>query len=195
LEAYLRTAGGGQWRGSAGITAPVRRTRDEENNGMASEETIRMVQGHQYETEETRALYDAINRYNMERTGRTEFFPVVFLLRDEADAVRGGVVGHIWGDWMHLAILWVDEGLRGRGYGTRLLEAAEAYARERGCHAVYLETASFQAPDFYPRFGYEEFALLEAYPPGHRKHFYRKTLRVEDQEGDRISGAQETNQG
>jgi GNAT superfamily N-acetyltransferase len=139
-------------------------------------ETIRMEWGEAYETPESAALTDAINRYNVEQTGRTEFFPVALFLRDESDTLRGGLVGHIWGGWMHVAVLWIDADLRRHGYGTRLLQEAETYARERGCHSVCLETFSFQAPEFYPRFGYELFGMLDDYPPGHAKHFYRKTL-------------------
>jgi endonuclease/exonuclease/phosphatase (EEP) superfamily protein YafD len=37
-------------------------------------------------------------------------------------------------------------------------------------------TFSFQARPFYEKFGYEVFATLEDYPPGHRKYFLRKAL-------------------
>ena len=71
-------------------------------------ETIRIVQGDEFETDETRALHDSINRYNVVQTGRAEFFPVVFFLRNDADAVRGGLVGYVWGDWMRIDVLWVE---------------------------------------------------------------------------------------
>jgi hypothetical protein len=35
---------------------------------------------------------------------------------------------------------------------------AERHGRDLGCHSAWLETFSFQAPDFYRRLGYHEFA-------------------------------------
>ncbi|WP_244642498.1 N-acetyltransferase [Phyllobacterium sp. 628] len=74
-------------------------------------------------------------------------------------------------DW-----LWVRPSSRKTGLGTRLLEKAEAVARERGCLGAHLETFTFQAPDFYRRFGYEEFGRIDNYPPGHATIWMKKTF-------------------
>ena len=39
----------------------------------------------------------------------------------------------------------------------------------------WLDTFSFQAPEFYPKFGYREFARLD-YPPDHQRIFLKKQL-------------------
>src|SRR5262245_50378933 len=106
VEAYLRTGPDGQSRGSrtglpplhgsVRIKALLRHRRDRREGSMERTETIRMVQSDDFESEETRALTDSINNFNMVRTGRTEFYPVVFLLRNEADALRGGIVAYVW---------------------------------------------------------------------------------------------------
>jgi GNAT superfamily N-acetyltransferase len=139
-------------------------------------ERIRLEQTEEPDPTEWQQLEDRINQYNMVRTGRTEYTPLAIFLRDEAGAAIGGILGHIWGGWMHVTFLWVPEELRRQGYGTRLLQAAEEYAMEQGCHAVCLETFSFQAPEFYPKFGYILVGSLEDYPPGHTKQFFRKSL-------------------
>ena len=119
---------------------------------------------------------DHLDAYNGAVTGYSEYHAVSVFLRDERDEILGGLLGNIWGGWLHVAILWVSEPLRGKGYGQQLLAAAERYAIERGCTRVWLTTFSFQAPDFYPKLGYETFTVLEDHPTGHRHHFLQKRL-------------------
>jgi hypothetical protein len=52
---------------------------------------------------------------------------------------------------------------------------AEGEALKRGCHSVWLDTFSFQAPGFYQKLGYEIFATLDC-PPEHKHYFMRKRL-------------------
>jgi len=117
-----------------------------------------------------------LNTFNVAVTGHAEYHSVTVLLRDEHGEVLGGCLGEIWGGWLAVNILWVTEPLRGRGYGRQLLEAAERFAVERGCTRAWLTTFSFQAPDYYPKLGYEPFAVLEDHPLGHRHHFFQKRL-------------------
>jgi hypothetical protein len=60
--------------------------------------------------------------------------------------------------------------------GRRLLEAIEDEARKRGCRWAHLDTFSYQARPFYERLGYELFATLDDYPPGHQRFFLKKPL-------------------
>lgn len=91
--------------------------------------------------------------------------PVGVFLRDEAGAIRAGLIGRHFSayDSFFVEMLWTDERLRGQGLGARLLAAAEDEARDRGCKVIYLDTYSFQAPDFYSRHGYVPFGML-AFP-------------------------------
>jgi hypothetical protein len=54
---------------------------------------------------------------------------------------------------------------------------AEAEIRRRGCDRVALNTHSFQAPDFYARFGYTECGRTPGYPHGHDDIHLVKQLR------------------
>jgi GNAT superfamily N-acetyltransferase len=76
-----------------------------------------------------------------------------------------------------VSALWVADAVRRHGHGGRLLAAAEAYALERGCIGVFLDTFSFQARPFYERHGYCVFATLADCPPGHESYFLQKRLK------------------
>ncbi len=126
--------------------------------------------------DEIDAIEGAIDRWNMEVTGVRDFHQVAIFLRDERDRIRGGVTGGVWGGWLHIIGLWVDEELRGQGFGHGLILAAETEARAAGASRSFLETHSFQAPGLYRRLGYESFAEIEDYPPGETQLFMRKEL-------------------
>lgn len=101
---------------------------------------------------------------------------LVITVRDITQAIVGGLVGVIYLGWLHIHALWMQEELRGQGYGNSLLEAAEQEATRRGCFNACLETFSFQALPFYEKRGYLIFGELPDFPPGGKKYFLRKTL-------------------
>jgi GNAT superfamily N-acetyltransferase len=124
----------------------------------------------------TAFITDNLVGFVIAKTGVSDWQPVNLFLKNPRGEWVGGLLGQIWGGWLHVKILWVSGPYRGKGLGTRLLMAAESMARENGAFAATLDTHSFQAPDFYPRFGYQEFGRLEDYPPGHTKIFFAKRL-------------------
>ena len=78
--------------------------------------------------------------------------------------------------------MWVDDWLRGRGMGRRLLSALEAVAARYGCTSVQLEThrALEEARALYRSAGYEVCEPFNDEVYAH--HWFRKTLAPE---GDR----------
>ena len=123
-----------------------------------------------------RFVTESLASYNVAATDVSAWYPVGFFLKSPRGEWLGGLMGELWCDWLHVKIVWVDAAARGQGNGSRLLRAAEDYAIERGCWSATLETMSFQARPFYEKLGYEVFAALEDYPPGHTKYYLRKQL-------------------
>jgi GNAT superfamily N-acetyltransferase len=119
---------------------------------------------------------NALDAFNVSQTKDERYQPVRLFVRDDAGAILGGLLAHVYLDWMFVQILWLDERLRGGGTGTQLMRRAEEAARELGCTGVWLDTFSFQAPGFYQKLGYEEFGRLDEYPRGFSRHFFRKRL-------------------
>lgn len=88
----------------------------------------------------------------------------------------GGLIGSTNIGWLHVQLLAVAPEARRQGVGRTLLDAAEALARERGCHGAWLDTYDHQGPDYYPRLGWEKFGELPEFPKGGVRRFYRKSL-------------------
>jgi GNAT superfamily N-acetyltransferase len=114
--------------------------------------------------------------YNRAQAGHEHWRRLDLFVRDAEGRIVGGLLGHSEWNWLHVAVLWLEEPLRRGGLGSELLGRAEAEARARGCDSISLDTYDFQAPEFYPRFGYTLFATLDDYPAGHKRYFYRKRL-------------------
>jgi GNAT superfamily N-acetyltransferase len=107
---------------------------------------------------------------------RYDFFGL--FVRDDSNAIRAGLIGNLYARWLFITQLWVESELRRTGVGSGLIAEAEQRAIAFGCHSAYVDTFSFQGPDFYPRFGYEMFGTLD-YPPDHKRIFFKKQLVAE----------------
>jgi GNAT superfamily N-acetyltransferase len=90
----------------------------------------------------------------------------------------GGVAARIFPDlrWAFVELLAVAEEGRGKGIGGQLMARFEEEARLRGMDGIWLDTFSFQAPDFYRRLGYSEFGRIDGYPENGARHFFVKRL-------------------
>ena len=117
-----------------------------------------------------------ITEFNTQQAGDDEGRNLCFVLRGPDQEILGGVIGATYWDWLSIDLMWVKDELRGRGYGRRLLKLAEDEARQRGARNAYLDTFSFQAPEFYKRNGYRVFGELGDFPAGHRRYFLTKQL-------------------
>ena len=98
------------------------------------------------------------------------------LLKDDAGATVGGLTAHWYYGWMFIEYLFVPPELRGEDLGTQLMAEAERFARARGLRGIWLDSYSFQAPQFYEKLGYGVFGTIDNYPPGSARHFLSKTL-------------------
>lgn len=78
----------------------------------------------------------------------------------------------------YVGAMWVDEDLRGAGWGDALLEHAEGFARRLGCGAVELWVSGSNplAQRFYERNGYRPTGVQEPQSSGIIAHMLLKPL-------------------
>jgi predicted N-acetyltransferase YhbS len=122
-----------------------------------------------------REILKGLRAYNVAAVGKPEHRPLTLTIRERGKIV-GGLVGETYFGWMFVGLLWVSEKHRGKGWGSSLIETAEAEARNRGVRNVYLDSFSFQAPAFYAKLGYREFGRLKEFPPGYDRVWMTKAL-------------------
>jgi ribosomal protein S18 acetylase RimI-like enzyme len=132
------------------------------------------------ELEETGAVEEAVRRgirgSDPPDVGARNWERVCLSLRDETGSIAGGVYGATMWGWLMVDGLWVFDGLRRRGLGSRLLANCEALAQRRGCRGAWLGTFDFQAKGWYERRGYRVIGELPGFPEGHTHYHLRKAF-------------------
>ena len=119
------------------------------------------------------AIIALLRDHNAPYLGRPLPQPFRLALHCEG-TLAGGLLGQFRSHWLHIEILVVQPALRGSGAGRALIAAAEAAAREKGCHGLWLDTFDFQAPDFYEHLGFTRFGSIADFHDGHARHFFQK---------------------
>ena len=116
-----------------------------------------------------KAVLGGLIRYNSEKFGKQTYKRLAISLR-ERNAIVGGIVGEVWAGVLFIQLFWLEQGVRRKGFGAKLIKAIEDEARRFGATRAYLDTMSFQAPGFYRIRGYKEFGSIEGYHGGVTRH-------------------------
>ena len=126
--------------------------------------------------EDEKAIRSGLLEYNREAMERAECRDLGIFLEGEDGKKAGGLIGYTHGKWLFIKWLWVDASFRGEGVGSKILQQAEATARDRGCTHSMLDTFEFQAPGFYQKYGFETLFVLEEHPATGKHYFLTKRL-------------------
>lgn len=122
-------------------------------------------------------ILDPLLEYNDRAAPPSGFETVAIIIRDKQTSEQtGGLWAKINYDWLIVELIFVPENLRGQDLGSVLLSKAEEIAVGKNCVGIWLDTHSFQAPDFYIKRGFEVFGTLEDHPRGASRFFLRKTF-------------------
>lgn len=103
--------------------------------------------------------------------------PLEIAVLDGGGSVAGGLIGSSQFKWLKVEFLVVREDLRRNGIGQRLMTMAETEDAARGCTSIFVDTMSYQAPDFYKRLGYGQVGFIRDWDShGHDKYLFVKKL-------------------
>ena len=120
--------------------------------------------------EEIQFLEDMIYEYNADITKRNGGELFSKLIYNAKNNIIAGISGWTWAGIGEITQLWVQSNYRNKGYGSILLQAAEAEAKNKNCKTLILRTYSFQSPLFYQKYGYRVEFEIKDFPKGH-SHF------------------------
>lgn len=126
---------------------------------------------------DVRIIHDSLYAFNRERVPalrqqRDDRYTVC--LYESDGRLAGGAICYFEWGWLFVDTLWVAHSMRGRGYGRRILSAAESYAVSCGITKAYLYTADFQGRDFYRKQQYQVSGTIHDKPPGHTLYYLQK---------------------
>ena len=115
-----------------------------------------------------------LSDFNDADVGASERQALAVFMRDDANAIVGGISGYTAWGWLFVQWLWVDENWRGQHLASRMLDAAEAEAVARGCHGAWIDTFNPVALKTYERQGYQAFGVLSDFPVGRTRTFLQR---------------------
>jgi ribosomal protein S18 acetylase RimI-like enzyme len=94
---------------------------------------------------------------------------------DHSEFMGTIVVQPFWGQ-LHIKYLFVEDKYRGQGIGRMLMEHAFEFGKKRGYDFAFVETMSFQAPEFYQKLGFEIEFSRGGYALETNFHYLKKVL-------------------
>jgi len=112
------------------------------------------IQKEEFNFKSMKALIDGLDEHAKEKKGLPAVEPFGFYIK-EGEKVLGGMQGILLYGVMHIQLFWISKELRGKGMGTQLYESAQAFAKEKKCSMIMLETFDFNALDFYKKLGFK----------------------------------------
>ncbi len=122
-------------------------------------------------------ILEGFSESALENTGNDGYKekPISFEIRNGEDFVGTVVVQLVWGQ-LHIKFLFVEKKFRNQGIATRLMQHALEFGRSKNCQFAFVETMSYQAPEFYKKMGFEIDFIRHGFANGTSFYFFKKDL-------------------
>lgn len=121
-------------------------------------------------------LGKGIMAYATEKKGLPPLKFFAIYVRDQHNAIVGGCNGTVLYGCLHVDQLWMSTPLRGQGFGSQLMQAAERFGLEQHCTFATVNTMDWEALGFYQRLGYAIEFERHGYDKDSIFYFLRKPL-------------------
>ncbi|MGY0216527.1 GNAT family N-acetyltransferase [Endozoicomonadaceae bacterium StTr2] len=119
---------------------------------------------HKPSEQDITAIYEGLVEFNQPEFPDFEEQPIACFIKGSDGKIAGGLTGEILYQNIFVKYFWLSRELRGQGYGTALLQRLEQEAQKAGVEQIMLDTFSFQAPEFYKKYGFREIGRFDDYP-------------------------------
>ena len=131
-------------------------------------------------------LKNSIKEYNNEKSyyhkisRADDYVKHIIITEKQNDALIGGIAARHYWNMIYLDEFFVEREYRGKGFGKAMIKKLINTAREREVNFISLQTFSFQAREFYEKFGFFVIGEIEDYPPGMSMYTMRLNIKIRE---------------
>lgn len=122
-------------------------------------------------------IMSGFREHSIEMTGFDGKNPSESFIALEEGKMAGVVVVENFWNALHVKYVFVDKNHRGKGLASKLLKEALEYGKRQKCEFAFVETMSFQAPDFYQKMGFKIDFSRPGYAGGASMYYLSLKLR------------------
>jgi ribosomal protein S18 acetylase RimI-like enzyme len=135
------------------------------------------IRQNKLQEEAKKKIFEGFGKQAIETTGINglDEESISFEIFKEQEFIGAIVVQVFWGQ-LHIKNLFIEKHYRGQGIARKLLNYAFEFGKQRGCHFAFVETMSFQAPEFYQKMGFEIEFSRSGYTVNSSFHYLKKNL-------------------
>lgn len=127
---------------------------------------------------DTIKLSQGIAEYAKQMKDHAPIEEFAFFIKDSSGEILGGCNGAMYYGCLYIDQLWIEESLRGQGYGTKLIQKAEELSIEKGYLFSTVNTADWEGLDFYKKLGYRVEFERHGYVKDTVLYFLRKDFHT-----------------
>lgn len=120
-------------------------------------------------------VYSGFEKHAINEIGASEIEkPISFYFEDcDKNIIAAVVCQSFWGA-LHIKYVWTHESHRFQGLASQLMQEVFSFAKKGNYPFAFVETMSFQAPNFYKKLGFKTEFIRNGYSHGVSFYYMKK---------------------